>query len=71
MQVTCLRLREKPGTEQGPVVRSMASHQAASTNYIDFGVKLLELAQKAPLLYRKQSDTEKRRTPNILNSNSV
>ena len=40
---TYLRLREKLVTQQETFVRSMALHQAANTNYLDSGVKLLEL----------------------------
>lgn len=68
---TYQRLREKLVTEQETVVRSMAMHQTANTNYLDSGVKLLELAQKAPGLYRKQSSAEKRRLLTIVHSNST
>jgi site-specific DNA recombinase len=53
------------------VVRQITAHQSANGSYIDSGVKILELAQRAGILYQTQSMQEKRRIlPSVL-SNSV
>ncbi|MHB0912949.1 MAG: recombinase zinc ribbon domain-containing protein, partial [Armatimonadota bacterium] len=57
--------------EQFDIVRRIESHQKANHNYIDSGVRTLELAQKAYSLYEKQNLAEKRSLLNFLLSNSV
>jgi site-specific DNA recombinase len=66
-----LRLREKTVSEQASALRSLKRHRSANTAYLDQGVKLLELARKAPSLYQKQEGPEKRRPLNIVHSNST
>ncbi len=51
--------------------RKMENHRNASWSYIEEGVKLLEVAQRAVILYEKQTDQEKRRVINFLCSNSI
>ena len=57
--------------EQDDVARKIESHQGAGRSYLDEGVKLLELMQKAVILYEKQNTQEKRRILNFLCSNST
>ena len=56
--------------ELNAIQQKMERHQSAGWSYIDEGVKLLELAQRAVVLYEKQTDQEKRRVINFLCSNS-
>lgn len=58
-------------SEQESALRSLERHRSANTSYLDQGVKLLELARKAPSLYQKQEGPEKRRLLNIVHSNST
>ncbi len=46
-------------------------HQNANDNYVDDGVRLLELARKAYFLFKKQNSTEKRRLLDFVCSNST
>jgi len=57
--------------EQDEILRKLKQHQDANRSYLDDGVKLLELAQRAAILYQKQSMPEKRRILNFLCSNSI
>ncbi|MCP4576035.1 MAG: hypothetical protein GY846_07105 [Deltaproteobacteria bacterium] len=41
--------------EQDDITRKIESHQGADGSYLDEGVKLLELMQKAVILYEKQN----------------
>ena len=52
-------------------MRKIARHQGANRTYLDEGVKLLELAQRAVILYEKQTVQEKRRIINFVCSNSI
>ena len=54
--------------EQDDILRKIEQHKNADRAYIDEGV--LELAQKAARLYKKQSMAEKRRLLNFVHSNS-
>jgi site-specific DNA recombinase len=57
--------------EQDVIAHKIESHQSAGRSYLDEGVKLLELMQKAVILYEKQNTKEKRRILNFLCSNST
>lgn len=57
--------------EQDGIMRKIANHQGANRAYLDEGVKLLELAQRAVILYEKQTEHEKRRIINFVCSNSI
>ena len=46
-------------------------HQSANHNYVDDGVRLLELAKKAYFLFKKQNPSEKRRLLDFVCSNST
>jgi site-specific DNA recombinase len=47
--------------EQSKLLAQITAHQSANVSYIDSGVKILELAQRAGILYETQSMQEKRR----------
>ena len=57
--------------EQDEISSKLERHQGADRSYLDEGVKVLELAQRAVILYEKQPDQEKRRILNFLCSNSI
>lgn len=57
--------------EQSAVLRKMESHQTANTSYIDQGIRILELANRAWELYEKQEMHEKRRLLDFVCSNST
>ncbi len=57
--------------EQDDIIRKITHHQGANRTYLDEGVKLLELAQHAVILYEKQTEQEKRRIINFVCSNST
>jgi len=57
--------------EQDDIMCKIANHQGANRTYLDEGVKLLELAQRAVILYEKQTEQEKRRIINFVCSNSI
>ena len=57
--------------QQDRILRDIGRHQTANRVYIDDGVQLLELAQKALELYKKQKMSEKRRLINFVVSNST
>ena len=46
-------------------------HQAAERNYIEEGIKLLELAQKAHVLLERQAPLEKRKLLDFVLSNCL
>jgi site-specific DNA recombinase len=56
--------------EQSDLLRQSEKHQQANQTYLDEGVRLLELAQRAVLLYEKQTMREKRRLLDFVCSNS-
>ena len=58
-------------TEQNAILEKIAHHQNANRSYLDEGVKLLELSQKAVKLYEQQPMAEKRQILNFVCSNSV
>ncbi len=57
--------------EQSDILRKIEKHQNANKSYINEGANLLELAQKAVVLYEKQEMREKRRLLDFVFSNSV
>ena len=56
-------------TEQEKCLELIRGHQDANQTYLDEGIRLLELAQKAGALFRKQSSAEKRRLLGFVLSN--
>jgi site-specific DNA recombinase len=56
--------------EQDAVFAKIEHHQNANRSYLDAGIRLLELAQRAVTLYEKQTDQEKRRIIKLVCSNS-
>lgn len=57
--------------EQQDILRKIEKHQDANHAYLDEGIRLLELAQRAAILYEKQEMAEKRRLLNFVCSNSI
>ena len=57
--------------EQEDILRKIEKHQDANRTYLDEGVRLIELAQQAAILYENQSMEEKRRLLNFVCSNSI
>jgi len=57
--------------EQEDILRKIEKHHDANGAYLDEGVRLIELAQHAAILYEKQSMEEKRRLLNFVLSNSI
>lgn len=55
--------------EQEQCLRSIASHQNANDTYMHDGIRLLELADSAGRLFRKQSGDEKRKLLGFIVSN--
>ena len=55
--------------EQDLLHRSIEEHQTANQAYLEEGIRLLELAQRASKLFQKQEPREKRRLLNFLLSN--
>jgi hypothetical protein len=66
-----IRKSEEWGTEQANILRQIEQHQGANRSYLEEGTRLLELAQKAVTLYKKQEMEEKRRLLNFVFSNST
>lgn len=57
--------------EQDAILKKIENHQGANRTYFNEGIKLLELAQRAVILYEKQDMQEKRRIINFVCSNSI
>ncbi len=57
--------------EQEDVLRKIEKHQGANRAYLDEGIRILELSQRAGMLYEKQTPHEKRRLLNFVLSNSL
>lgn len=55
--------------EQTRLMRSLDEHQKGSASYMESGIQLIEIAQNAIQLYKKPSNTEKRRLLRFLSSN--
>jgi site-specific DNA recombinase len=58
-------------SEQADILRKIEQHQQANQTYVDEGVRLLELAQRATMLYERQEMREKRRLLDFVFSNST
>ena len=58
-------------TEQAEILRKVEIHQDANSSYLEEGVQLIELAQKAVRLYEKQEMKEKRRILDFVFSNCL
>jgi site-specific DNA recombinase len=58
-------------SEQADILRKIEQHQHANQTYLDEGVRLLELAQRATNLYERQEMREKRRLLDFVFSNST
>jgi len=63
------RKAEEWRDEQGKCLALIREHQDANQTYLDESIRLLELAQKAGSLFRKQSPAEKRRLLGFVLSN--
>ncbi len=61
--------RRGSGAEQSRLLRLIQEHQAANQVYLDEGVGLLELAQRAYDLFLQQEPREQRRLLDFLLSN--
>jgi hypothetical protein len=57
--------------EQNRLLRDVETHQGANQTYIEEGVQLLRLAQRAHELFERQDAAEKRRLLSFLLSNCV
>jgi site-specific DNA recombinase len=57
--------------QQAEILREIQAHQAADQNYIEEGIKLLDLARCAHGLFENQSAREKRRLLDFVLSNST
>ena len=57
--------------EQRKCLALIREHQDANQTYLDEGIRLLELAQKAGALFRTQSPAEKRRLLGFVPSNCI
>jgi hypothetical protein len=58
-------------TEQEECLELIRGHQDANQTYLNEGIRLLELAQKAGRLFRQQSSVEKRRLLGFVLSNCI
>src|SRR5215475_1482460 len=58
-------------SEQADILHKIEQHQHANQTYLDEGVRLLELAQRATNLYERQEMREKRRSLDFVFSNSA
>ena len=57
--------------EQAAVRQNLAQHEHANQSYLQEGVEILELANRAAELFEKQSASEKRRLLDFVLSNST
>ena len=57
--------------EQNKILSQTRAHQTANHNYLEEGIRLLELADKAYSLYLKQPAHEKARLLKIVQSNCL
>ena len=55
--------------EQDAYAREIAVHRAADRSYLDHGIQLLDVAHRAPILFKDRAPEEKRRLLNFLLSN--
>ncbi|TLN01640.1 hypothetical protein FDZ73_15035 [bacterium] len=64
------RLSSEWNAELSSIGYKIDQHQRASKDYLDNGIKLLELAQHAVIIHKNSSAEEKRRILKIVHSNS-
>gem|GEM_PF-751254 len=57
--------------EQDDILRKIVNHQNANRSFLDDGVRILELSQRAVSIYEKQEMREKRKLLNFMCSNST
>lgn len=57
--------------EQTRILKAIEDHDKANQTYLKEGIQLLELTQRVPLLFRKQSPSEKRQLLNFVLSNCL
>ncbi len=57
--------------EQDNILRKIENHPGKNRTYFNEGFKLLELAQRAVILYEKQNMQKKRQTINFVCSHSI
>ncbi|MDG2381445.1 MAG: hypothetical protein P8N76_07210 [Pirellulaceae bacterium] len=57
--------------EQAAVLQNLEQHEQANQSYLQEGIAILELANRAGELFEKQSASEKRRLLNFVLSNST
>jgi len=55
--------------EQHRIRQTIQTHQTANESYFDEGLRLLELARRAHMLFRRQPENEKRRLLDFVVSN--
>ena len=65
------RMSEAFRKEQRDTLQKIEQHQSAHETYVEEGVRLLELAQKAVILYEKQEMQENRKLLDFIWSNSI
>ena len=65
------KLRADIKKEQRRVTEDMERHQAANHSYMDEGIRLLELAAKAPQMFQEQDSAGKAKLLGFVHSNSV
>jgi hypothetical protein len=65
------RMSESFQKEQRATLQKIEQHQSAHESYVEEGVRLLELTQKAVILYEKQEMQEKRKLLDFVCSNST
>jgi len=58
-------------TEQVHILRNIETHATANQNYIEEGIKLLQLARRAHELFENQPASEKRKLLDFVLSNSI
>ncbi len=57
--------------EQSRILSAIEDHDKANQTYLKEGVQLLELTQRASILFRKQNPSEKRQLLNFVLSNCI
>jgi len=55
--------------EQDRILRTIEEHHEANQSYLDEGIRILELANRAPALFQRQEPRKKRRLLNFILSN--
>ncbi len=65
------RKSEEWEAEQAEILRKIEKQQGSNVSYLENGVRILELAQRAAELYERQDMSEKRKLLNLVFSNST